>query len=124
MFYALFRNGLSGVRMLTGDQAFPLFVAMSRAQGWPDATVQARLRKCRLECMPGSRHVTGPMSTFAEEHRLCDVRVPPKVSEGLDAWADGLIGTWQRHRGMVSELRRDAEKVDAFGAVFLCAGAH
>ncbi|HEX8310801.1 MAG TPA: hypothetical protein VF614_05745, partial [Chthoniobacteraceae bacterium] len=58
------------------------------------------------------------MSTVSEEHRLCDVRVPPKISAGLDAWADGLIGRWQRYRGPLTALRGDAEKVDASGAAF------
>lgn len=51
-------------------------------------------------------------------YRTLDVAEPGKVTTGLDAFVDRVVGATRRRRSILAQLRSDAEAVDAFGDSF------
>src|SRR5688572_9980477 len=53
------------------------------------------------------------MSTLAHEYRLADLAVPGKVTTGLDAFVDRVVGAVRRRGAVLANLRAEAERIDA-----------
>lgn len=58
------------------------------------------------------------MMPLAQEYQHSVHRPPRRLLKGLDASVNGLIGQFQRRSGVLAELKRDAEKVDALKKVW------
>ena len=53
------------------------------------------------------------MSSIVREYRPCQVPTVKEPLTGLDGWVDSWMGKYQRRPGVLSELRRQAEAVEA-----------
>src|SRR5205085_9064648 len=51
--------------------------------------------------------------TPTQDYRRTGYRVPEKPLQGLDARVDTVYGIYRRRGSLLTELRREAEKVDA-----------
>ena len=58
------------------------------------------------------------MNSLTHEYRLSEVVVPGKITAGLDALLDRVVGTVRRRRSVLEGLRAEAERVDALSDSF------
>ena len=58
------------------------------------------------------------ISASLPDYRLADIVTPGKVTTGLDAFVDRAVGLVRRRRSVLTQLREDAEKIDALSESF------
>ncbi len=64
------------------------------------------------------------MITPTHEYRRTGHRQPKRLLKGLDATVNGFLGVYHRRHHILTELRRDAERIDAQAPVFAALSEH
>jgi len=68
------------------------------------------------QAAPGPAKALRPLSTLTHEYRLSDHVVPGKITSGLDAIVDRVVGAVRRRRSLLGTLRDEARRIDALAA--------
>jgi len=59
-----------------------------------------------------------------QEHQLFDLAVPPTITSGLDAIADGIVGRYQRRSGVFKSLETEALQIEELAAKWSSVSDH